>query len=415
MVPEGWILLDTPEALDQFRRDHYLYVYTTALELTGSPAEAHRLAAQVFLNIARRYANKAISSNCDMYLAAQVNLLYAQGHSQISPDDAAAAPAAPRASDTGTTARPQQSPTEVADRNGNNVASLPTQVPSMDETDVSEGMTAHSVTGSAHEKAAEVESASAPYSPVSTASVSTFADTPSVSTQATSRVYVEPKLSSMPTKTPIAVAVDAAVQIPAETASEAMPVVQEPQAYAPPSASAVQSYTVPMAAASPAMAATPTPAQTTVTIVVSTNPANSAVPVGGVPVMYAMAPESYPAAVQPTPTTVSPSTKSASGDTSLSPPIPAKPEEAASPSSGVTEVIYNPANTEFWSPDSEGKPVASASATPTEPEPSSIWEEEEPQDKPSMFLSIVNSVLTLAGIASFVYLLYRINLILNLF
>ena len=78
MEPENWMMLNTPEELDSFRRQHYLHVYTTALELTNSPTEAHALTEQVFANTSRRFANKAIPANCDMYLAAQVNLLFAQ-------------------------------------------------------------------------------------------------------------------------------------------------------------------------------------------------------------------------------------------------------------------------------------------------------------------------------------------------
>ena len=47
-------LLDTQVALDAFRREHYLKVYSAALELTASPAEAHAIATQVFENAARR-------------------------------------------------------------------------------------------------------------------------------------------------------------------------------------------------------------------------------------------------------------------------------------------------------------------------------------------------------------------------
>ena len=78
MMAQADVTLNTQEALDSFRSEHYLYVYTAALELTASPAQAQQLTAQVFQNAARRFANHPVPSNCDMYLAAQVHLVYAQ-------------------------------------------------------------------------------------------------------------------------------------------------------------------------------------------------------------------------------------------------------------------------------------------------------------------------------------------------
>lgn len=82
MNGDGLIHIDTPEALERFRKEHYLFVYSTALELTNSPNEAHRIAAQVFSNIGEHSHNRTLSKNCDMYLAAQVNLLFAQLNSR---------------------------------------------------------------------------------------------------------------------------------------------------------------------------------------------------------------------------------------------------------------------------------------------------------------------------------------------
>lgn len=79
MTVEGWTRFKTQEAADSFRHEHYLFVYTAALELTGSPEEAHRLAAQVFDNVRNRFSDVPLSKNCDHFLAAQVNLLYAKG------------------------------------------------------------------------------------------------------------------------------------------------------------------------------------------------------------------------------------------------------------------------------------------------------------------------------------------------
>ncbi|NLI22841.1 MAG: hypothetical protein GX418_15005 [Clostridiales bacterium] len=80
MQANGWLKLDTPLALETFRRERYLTVYSKALELTHSPEEAHSLAAQVFDQLALRLEHMPISENCEMYLSAQVYLLYAQQH-----------------------------------------------------------------------------------------------------------------------------------------------------------------------------------------------------------------------------------------------------------------------------------------------------------------------------------------------
>ncbi len=91
MTGNGLIHIDTPEALERFRKEHYLFVYSTALELTNSPNEAHRIAAQVFTNIGEHSHNRTLSKNCDMFLAAQVNLVFAQLNSHTQKSQAQAA------------------------------------------------------------------------------------------------------------------------------------------------------------------------------------------------------------------------------------------------------------------------------------------------------------------------------------
>lgn len=408
MVPEGWILLDTPQALDQFRRDHYLNVYTTALELTGSPAEAHRMAAQVFLNVARRYANKAISRNCDMYLAAQVNLQYAQGQGQASLTDTVSI--TPESSAVSSVGQVRQPATDTAETTGfDSTASMATK-PSVSGTKMSEGTVDFSDSGLARVGTAEVASSSAPLQFAATNIISTAGDVVSASTPGMPHAPIAAASAAMAHVASIPVGGNGAM------ATVAPPI----QAYGSPAAPTMQVFSTPatpMAATNPALAATAVPAQTMVTILVSSSPATMPVSIGSIPSIYATAPAQYPVSMQPaiTATDTSPAI-----ETSKTPPLAlhtntAKAGEAVSPSSNTPEVIYNPADTEYWSPDSEGKSVASDSVPATEPEPYSMWEEEEPLDKPSMFLSIVNSLLTLAGIASFVYLLYRINLILKLF
>jgi hypothetical protein len=63
--------------LKLFRVKHYISVYNLALEVTGASDAAKELAERVFENASRRFERHAIPENCDMYLAAQVYLLYA--------------------------------------------------------------------------------------------------------------------------------------------------------------------------------------------------------------------------------------------------------------------------------------------------------------------------------------------------
>jgi len=408
MVPEGWVLLDTPQALDQFRRDHYLHVYTTALELTGTPAEAHRLAAKVFLNVARRYANQAISQNCDMYLAAQANLQYAQGIGQAASADTVSATPQGSASKSTEPLEPPASDTVKATGFDPTVSKASMQATIKNEPP--NGLATSSAFVPTEASHFENINPSIPYPSAAASADSIAADgfptapntTPS--TQAASSSIVTPS----------------AVSVPAYRTATATDIPPS-QAYTSTIPPATQAYTnaeIPLAATVPAFTSTTVPAQAMVTILVSSTPANVPLPAGSVPSIYTASPMSYPLTTQPTnvATEVHP-TATVEGMAAPAPQTNATPMVDVDPHpTDASEVNYNPADTEYWSPDRDGKPATSNAnpASVIDPDSHSLWEEEEPLDKPSMFLSLVNGLLTLAGIASFVYLLYRINLILKL-
>lgn len=121
-----------------------------------------------------------------------------------------------------------------------------------------------------------------------------------------------------------------------------------------------------------------------------------------------------PAAPQPI------ATASATHATTASEPVPTATEpERRTPAAGenptvsdgpACDVLYNPDDTEYWSPD--GEPCA-----PSDPEPQpsvTSWEVDEPE-KPSALLSLFNGFLAIAALASVGFLLMQLKVLPQLF
>ena len=340
MLLKGWIRLNSQEALDLFRREHYLHVYTVALELTHSPVKAHELASLVFANVAQRFANRPISKDCDLYLTAQVNLLYAQGALQApfytpeTPDAAAPvkdAPArpAPAAPDADTAAagipnafRPSAAPQAAA-------SAAPVPMPS--------------ATGASPAPAASMPKESGAGSqPTATAAFST-------------PIGFDPLVGNAAVPTP------ETFGFPPAASAAAAP-------YLPPEGSL----------GTPAVTTVGEPIPTLTTSAVSAQPASA---------LTASAATAAPDAA-----------------------AVAAPAAAVRESASVYEAIYNPDDTEFWTPTGEARSTAPIEEVPEQ----TAWDDEN-EDRPSVFLSILNGVLTLGGLASAVYLLLQLNLFPRIF
>lgn len=350
MLPKGWIRLDSQEALDAFRREHYLRVYTAALELTNSPAQAHELATLVFAHVAQRFASKPIAKDCDLYLTAQVNLLFAQGalnapfHAEAVPGATtavgAASPPSPDSQSQG--AQPQPSP---ASPDANPMRAVTSAMPSLSVP------TAPTAPQSPSGAPMAVYSS---FPPLSQATSPPSAPTAQAAPQAPP--FYQTTVPSQATQP-----VQAAVSQPVEAFRPVTPLQVAPFA---PSGSDPQS---------------PPPAQTVA-------------PLQAVVISQAAAPTQAEVISQET-----------------APPqaAPAAADDKAPKAAPVFEAVYNPQDTDFWVP--EGVSFEVNEPTAEEPPAQTLWDEEE-NEKPSVFLSILNGVLTLGGIGSAVYLLLQLNL-----
>ena len=97
-------------------------------------------------------------------------------------------------------------------------------------------------------------------------------------------------------------------------------------------------------------------------------------------------------------------------------PAPAVPAAEATVAATIAAAaagpVYNPDDTELWSPEATGSPPPPSTSTPP---PASAWEDELDEDKPSVALSLLNGVLMLGGLAAILYLLMMLHVIPRLF
>ena len=377
MTVQTFSTLDTQMALDLFRSEHYLYVYSTALELTASPSAAQAIAAQVFENAAIRFAHKPVPANCDMYLAAQTHLIYAQ---QVLP--AAEAPqVTPRAAATPQAAPAAHTMPGVPHRRVRTAAYVNTN------------------------KQQQATAFSAPTQPAS-------ADAAGAGTHA-------PPAAAQPAPQPVSYMAQA-------TPPQAFPTVQPAPAaqYASAGQAVATAQTVPMVAWMPLGQGI---SFMQITSAGQAMPVIQAIPVTQVPAYpygyqptqaaamptatVAAAPQVYAAAENPAaaqePAQTQPTVpENGSNAADAQPPAEETDRRSASPKAGAAcDAIYNQDDTEYWTPDGEVCEMAAP-----EPEISSSWEEEV-RDKPSVVLSLINGLLMLLSLASIGFLLFELNIL----
>ena len=352
MTVQTHTMLDSQMALDLFRSEHYLYVYSTALELTASPSEAQQIAAQVFENAARRFAHKPLPANCDMYLAAQTHLIYAQ---QILPG-----------------MELQQAPQPMGE-----VTPQPAQ------------RHAEAPRGQAHTAYAATAGFDSAYRAGSNA-----APQPAPS-------YTPPAATPMPQPDTAA----PGTPQPAPAYPQAMPAQAFSAAQATPATVAAQP--MPMIAWMPL-------GQGISFMQVGT--AGQAVPVmQAVPITQVASPAVQAATAQPQVAAAPPTNADSPAPEPVTPPAaeeqpatPATPEPPAGDKAGpaVCDALYNQDDTEYWTPD--GEACEAAAPEPAEITPS--WEAED-RDKPSVALSLINGLLALLSLASIGFLLFELNIL----
>ncbi len=417
-------LLDTQVALDAFRREHYLKVYSAALELTASPAEAHAIATQVFENAARRFADKPLPAKCDLYLSAQVHLIYAQqifppmlGTTQPAADSTANAQAdaamPPRAAG--------DPPTGVSSPPAARTAPQPDAGPgSMPSPYIAH----HGRPLPTIQQLAQPEAM--PFRP-DTLATGQYAAAPSAPTA--------PAAPSIPTAAPVQPPADGSA---VQAAGQVLPVVAQcmPYAYPP-----VQGYAAPFAPYSmqPMPGAVPMAVYPAATVYPMAQPGYAYAPPPYYPPNMPMpsAPP-YPAA-QPTGVYEFPS-GAASAAPAMSSPAPAsKPSRHARPANSAKQpatqdddpptqpdaphaIQYNPQDTECWTPDSDATPSviddapqatlpsSSPGAEPEDQPEDPTWAEDV-SDKPSVALSLLNGILAIGGIGAVGFLLYQLGML----
>ncbi len=346
MTVEGWTRFKTQEAADSFRHEHYLFVYTAALELTGSPEEAHRLAAQVFTNVRNRFSDVPLSKNCDHFLAAQVNLLYAKGLQKSG----------------------RKSQREDRNRFGTAVA------PAADPAEV---VNIPDEAAESYPLPTEEPAASSNPPPQPSAESTFVVDTASGEGKNNPAVYIT---ISVGTGTPAVSSVPQTVAAPAE--QEAAP----RGTWAPP-----QTMT----------AAQPSGTYSTVSV------AKPPVPVAPIPPERPPAPIAEASAVQTNARNMPPPSAMQIEQPQAARPEPVQNiqtvrKEAAPPP--PERVVYNPKDTEFWAPtaDAVEKMVA-------EPPPDPELDMEGSEEKHSVFLTLLNGLLMLGVVGIIIYLLVRLN------
>lgn len=414
MSREGWIRLDTPEAMELFRREHYLFVYTMALDLIGSPLEANRLAEQVLQNTTRRFANRVISQNCDMYLAAQVNLLYSQRYPNAA--ESAPAPALRETAPMGTDAAGQTAAVPEAQ-------SMPRRMPAMAEMPeprVSAPLQAKAETAPAWTSGPEAEAKPETPATEGTKPENKSADPLYASENASEVREIIPEIR--PAETPQAVAgvVATPTVVPEERVAAIPAPVTTPAAGTavpePPAAVAQVNVPAPPIIAKPA--AVP-PAAVTVPVNPPVAP-GVAVPITTMPAQPGTA---YTILVSPAvdgsngmpSVTISAQSGTQSSETPAAPVKEVTAERALEPEDYST--VFNPVDTEEWTPDGaeKARPAARKKALVPPPVTKSYWEEEYEEDKPSIFLTILNGLLTVGSVASIVYLLYQLDVLPKIF
>ena len=414
MALKPHVMLDSPASLDAFRREHYLYVYTAALELTASPAQANAIASRVFENAAKRFASMPVPENCDMYLSAQVHLIYAQ---QILPplaDDAAPAASA--------TASVMDEPlsAQLPPAEGSSVK----QRQASTQAKVRHTRTAHPVREqdlppTQNVQGIQNEQAQYMAPPVHAAQ-------PAQATQAAQTVYTTPS-DHAAGMAGYDVSPQDAQPAPSAQAQVASPPAQPVERYSPP-AQAADSPSSPAQAAQPPYVPSMHPAVQPVfyTQYIPVVQAMPYVPIPqGYTAQYAAPPQMQPTFAQAGfPYPASAPDAAAVAHATAAQAMPQSPSAQAQQPGALApapqEVIYNPSDTEFWTPDrdTQGHSIPTNDSRPiidvpddADAEADTPYWEDSPSEKPSRLLSLLNGILTLAGLGSIGFLLYQLGIL----